>query len=293
MKVIVLGGAGMLGHQVWQKCLEVFGPHQVACTLHKSRTHYTQFGIFENGHVFDEIDLQDFSNAEKVLQKFSPDYIVNAVGITLRKKELHDLALTYNLNGMLPHRLALWGHQHKARVIHLSTDCVFDGAQGHYSEMSVPTAKDHYGKSKFLGEIRYDNALTLRFSAIGRELEGKTELLEWFLSQKNQKVKGFAKAMYSGLSTNVVAEEVVKRISAKTKLHGLYQMAGESVSKYELLKMINEIFHVNAEIEAFDQYVADKTLSSELYSAATGFVRPHWKKMLTEVAADRRVNYGV
>jgi len=292
MRVLVLGAGGMIGHQVWQKCLENFAPEQVGCTLHKGQEHYTQYAIFKKGQIFDHLDLIDFAELQKVLKKFKPTYVINAVGVTRRKKEIQNINLAFEINSLFPHRLALWAAKNNARVIQFGTDCVFEGEKGNYSEDDIPTATDTYGKSKFLGEIYYPNSLTLRLSMIGRELEGKTELLEWFLSQKGKAVRGFTKAKYSGLTTNFVASEVVKIIKSKSDLHGLYQMSGEPISKYDLLKMINEIFNVKAAISPFDDYVSDKTLLSDKYSAKTGFKSPSWEKLLLEIYNDHRVAYG-
>jgi|SRR6185312_13764640 len=292
MRVLVLGAGGMIGHQVWQKCIENFAPEQVGCTLHKSRDHYASFSIFKMGQVFDQLDLGDFAEAQKVLQKFKPTHVINAAGITRRKKEIQNMTLAYEINSLFPHRLALWAAKNNARVIQFGTDCVFEGEKGNYSEGDIPTATDTYGKSKFLGEIYYPNSLTLRLSMIGRELEGKTELLEWFLAQKGRTVKGFTKAKYSGLTTNFVAAELIKIIKNKSELSGLYQISGEAITKFDLLQMINKIFKVNAEITPSEEYVSDKTLLSDKYSVKTGFKSPSWEKLLLEIYNDHRVAYG-
>lgn len=293
MKVLVLGAAGMLGHQVWLKCLQEFGPSNVGGTLRKSAAHYERFGIFEHGQIYEHIDISDFDQTQNVLESFRPSHIINCIGLTLRKPELQDFEKCVDINSMLPHRLAIWGLNNNAKVVHFSTDCVFDGKLGPYRETDQPTAKDLYGKSKFLGEISYKNSLTLRLSIVGRELEGKTELIEWFLSQKNKTVNGFSEAWYSGMTTNYVATEVLRLIEHYPTLSGVYQIASEPISKYEILQILNEHFHVGAKIEKSANFRSNKVLDSTMYEKITGFKKPTWKKMLLDLSMENKVNYDL
>lgn len=291
MKVMVIGGAGMLGHQMFLKLQDAFGPEAVGCTLRKSRDHYKKFGLFSKGLVFDRTDVTDFSHLQEVLCSFQPTAIVNCVGLTLRKPELGDFERCLEVNAMVPHWLAKWGEQNGARVLHFSTDCVFDGKKGNYRESDLPTAKDLYGRSKFLGEILYPNSVTLRLSIVGRELEAKTELIEWFLSQKGKSVKGYSQVRYSGLTTNVVADEVIRILRDFPKLHGVYQVSSEPISKFELLRILNEVYQTKTEIVPFADAISDKTLNCDLYSKATGFKRPQWQEMLMKMKQEERVQY--
>ncbi|QDK45347.1 SDR family NAD(P)-dependent oxidoreductase [Bdellovibrio sp. ZAP7] len=293
MKVLVLGAAGMLGHQVWLKCLKSFGVGSVAATLRKSKSHYDNFGIFKEGDVYDGVDVSNFESLSGVLTTIKPTIVVNCIGLTLRKEELGNIEKCIEVNSMLPHKLELWGKNNDCRVIHFSTDCVFDGARGNYSEYDVPSANDLYGKSKFLGEVGGVNALTLRLSIVGRELEGKTELIEWFLSQSGRKVNGYSRFMYSGLTTNFVADEVVRLIRDFPQLSGVYHVSSEYISKYDLLVKANEIYHCGVEVKPYDGYVGNKTLNCERYAKATGFVKPSWDQMLRTMNQDSSVNYGV
>lgn len=292
MKLLVLGGAGMLGHQIFLQLRSEFGLKNVACTLRKTKDHYARFGIFNDGPVFDNVDVLNFSELEKLLKTFQPQYIINCIGLTLRKPELSDMQKCIEINSMLPHKIAIWGQSHNCRVIHFSTDCVFDGKKGNYKETDIPTADDLYGESKFLGETAYANALTMRLSIVGRELEGKTELVEWFLSQKEKTIKGFSRAMYSGLTTNVVSKEVIRLIKNYPHLHGTFQLASEPISKFELLKILNDLYNCKSEILENADYLSDKTLNCDRYSKATGFIKPSWKTMLSEMKQSEKVNYG-
>ncbi len=287
--IIVLGAAGMLGHKIWQH-LNTLYPNQVFGTLRNATQHYDQFNLFDERRML-QVDVADFAKLEACLDKVKPQWIINCIGLTLRKPDLADLEKCIEINSMLPHRLKAWAANNSSKVIHFSTDCVFDGKKGNYSLNDAPSATDLYGKSKYLGEISGPHALTLRLSIVGRELEKKTELLEWLLAQKKQKIKGYSKVIYSGLSTLRVAHEVAKIIQKHPDLNGIYQLASQPISKFELLKLFNIAFKVEAEIEEFEGYTSDKSLNSEAYSKATGFVAPNWKDMTLELLTDKSVSY--
>lgn len=291
MKILILGAGGMLGHQIWLKCKSEFGAENVGCTLRKNKSYYDKFSIFGSGEIFDNTDVANFKTVESILVQFKPDYVVNCIGLTLRKKELQDIEKCYDINSMLPHRLALWGLSNNCRVIHFSTDCVFDGKKGAYTELDIPTADDAYGKSKFLGEIAYLNSLTMRLSIVGRELDANTELIEWLVSQKGKTVSGYAHAIYSGLTTNHVAKQVVNVILNHPKLCGIFQLASEPISKFELLKKINEIYNLNVTINQNTDYKSDKSLVCDKYSQATGYTMPKWDLMISEMKQEEILNY--
>lgn len=293
MKVLIIGGAGMLGHQCFIKLKKHFGTENVGCTIRKSKDHYSRFGIFSGDNIFERIDVADFGKLEKVLDGFAPEVIVNCIGLTLRKPALGDFENALEINSMLPHRLAIWGNSHNCRVIHFSTDCVFDGISGGYSEIDPPSAKDVYGKTKFLGELHYKNSITLRLSIVGRELEGKTELIEWFLSQKGKQISGFSEVLYSGLTTNRVADEVIRLIEEFPEISGLYQVSSEPISKYDLLKLVNEIYHVDITINKNPNYKSNKVLRCDTYTQLTGFTPPQWPDLIQQMKNEESLNYGI
>lgn len=282
----------MLGHQCFLKLREIFGVESVGCTLRKSSDHYGHFSIFNSGPVFDSLDISKFENLRKCLDEFRPAYIINCVGLTLRKPELGDIEKAVEINAMLPQRLALWGLVNNARVIHFSTDCIFDGTRGPYDEDSEPDAQDIYGKTKFLGELRFPNSLTMRLSIIGRELEGKTELVEWFLSKKGQNIKGYTQAMYSGITTNTAADEVARIIKYFPTLNGIFQVSSQPISKYDLLKIVNSVYNNSVTIEPDAKYSSNKILKSEKYTAVTQFEKPTWPAMIQRMKDEEAINYA-
>ncbi len=289
MKILIFGTAGMIGHRVWMEANQ--NPqHSTYGIIRKSITHYSKFNIF-NENIFDNVDVSNWESVEQILNQVKPDCIINALGITIRKKEIEDIQKALEINSFFPRRLLKWAQANNSRVIHLSTDCVFDGSSGQYLEISQPSAQDHYGKTKFLGEIEGDRALTLRFSCIGRELESHTELLDWFLSQAGKKIKGYRRAIYSGVTTHVVAREVIRMVENFPNLNGVFQLSSSPISKYDLLHLIQETYKIQVEIEPFDGYLADKSLVCEKFKNATGFIPMTWEEMIKELYQDKKINY--
>lgn len=190
MKILIFGVGGMIGHRVWIEARKMFDQQSVFGILRRSPEDYQHYKLF-NENIYSKQDAADWSRIEEILNICRPDIIINAIGVTIRKTELANFDKALEINSLFPRRLLKWGQKNKCRVIQLSTDCVFDGRQGNYDEASNPSAKDMYGKSKFLGEIEGEFALTLRFSCIGRELDAHTELLDWFLAQNGKKLKAF------------------------------------------------------------------------------------------------------
>lgn len=292
MRLIVLGASGMWGHQVFMKFSDHFGSENVAGTLKKPKAHFDRIKIFQKAHVYDNVDFTDFKKASQCLSDFKPNVIVNCVGLTPRKYDVKNETLYKQINSELPHHLATWAGEHKSKLIHFSTDCVFTGKKGEYTEFDVPDAQDVYGSTKAAGEIKSQKqVLTFRLSKVGRELEGKTEIVEWLLSQRGKMVKGFSKAMYSGVTTNFMADELIRIIEMYPQLSGLYQVAGQKISKLELLKQINAVYQCDVEILENSDYALDKSLNSETYEKATGFRKPSWPDMLATMKKEERVDY--
>ena len=173
-----------------------------------------------------------------------------------------------------------------ARVIHLSTDCVFSGRKGHYSETDSPDGEDLYGRTKLLGEVAVEGCLTIRTSMIGRELAGQHGLLEWFLSNDGGHVRGFRRAVFSGFTTNVLSELICDVIAEHRSLSGMWHVAAEPINKFDLLHLIRDAYGLSVDIEPDDSMVCDRSLDGSRFRAATGFVAPSWDAMIGSMAAD-------
>lgn len=290
MKIMILGANGMIGHQLWFRLNQIY-PSQVWGTIRKSKDQLKHFDFFSFDRILEGVEASNFETVSLTLNQIKPDVVINCIGITLRKPEIRNVELCLEVNAMFPRRLAFWAQQNNARLIHLSTDCVFDGKSGSYSENSPPTATDIYGKTKFLGEPHEKGALTLRVPVIGREIEGKTELVEWVLFQKNKQIKGYSQAMYSGITSLQLSKEVIKIIQDYPTLSGLIQISSQKISKFELLGLINKYSKTEAIILKDEQYVTDKSLDSSLYRKVSGWKPPHWDDMIKEMFEDRAIIY--
>ncbi|MDP2173419.1 MAG: SDR family oxidoreductase [Candidatus Cloacimonadaceae bacterium] len=290
MRILILGATGLIGHKLWEKLPQRFD--DVFCTIRRDKADLTQVGIYDSSRVIDKVDILRFDALEGLLQAINPDVVINCVGITKRKREINDIEYAIRVNSLFPHQLALWVIRNNKRLIHFSTDCVFNGALGNYSEESATTAEDTYGKTKALGELRYPHTLTIRSSFIGRELENGSELLEWFLAQNCTAIKGFQHAMYSGVSTLFMAKVIGDIVEYHPELHGLYQLATDSpISKYDLLCIAKQAFKKKIEIEIENQFININTLVGEKLKAILGYSAPSWIDMMNEIATEKLYDY--
>ena len=288
MKILILGGNGMIGHKLYQVISKKYPNTWV---LLKKKYELVQNNLlYKKDFVIDDFDVSDFSRLIQLLNNLKADIIINAIGLTIRRNVYEIQSKSILINSVLPHVLNEWVVSNDKRLIHFSTDCVFSGKDGFYNEESFVDSNDFYGRSKALGEIISSNSLTLRSSMIGRELENKTELLEWFLSNKNGTVSGYNKAIYSGITTNCMADFVVKIIENYPDMNGLYNVSSEKITKFDLLKLFNEYFGTNITIIPNNLYATNKALNSEKFFKKTGFIKPDWVYLIKDLVNDNKVN---
>ena len=285
MKILILGGNGMIGHKMYQTISKIHKDTWV--TLRKSLTSYSYSEIYNPEKVIDNIDLINFQTISNQLNKINPDIVVNACGITIRRGIETLKSNSIILNSALPHFLNEWVTSNNKRLIHFSTDCVFTGAKGDYIDNDNKDAYDLYGSTKSMGEVIDSKfAITLRGSMIGSELENKTELFEWFLKQKNKKIKGFNKVIYSGITTTKMAEIVLKLIDQFPNLSGVYNISSKPISKFELLKLWNNLFDINANIEIDNSYTSNKNLISDNFYRTISMEQPDWVELSSQLNID-------
>jgi dTDP-4-dehydrorhamnose reductase len=225
------------------------------------------------------VSADNFEGIEHIFAEVKPEVVINCIGLIKQLPGADDPLIALPINAMLPHRLARLCAATNIRLIQLSTDCVFSGTKGNYLESDPSDALDLYGRSKFIGEIRGKNTLTLRTSFVGHELRSANELLEWFLRQKNS-TKGFARAKYSGLTTIELSRVVRDIVLPNEALSGLYHVASHPISKYELLKLICKVYHKSIEIVPDESVVIDRTLNADRFKADAGYVAPEWPEMI-------------
>jgi dTDP-4-dehydrorhamnose reductase len=284
MRILICGASGMIGHKLWQSLAEQ--QNDLLGTVHGRRDTFARYALFDD-RAIERFEAADFDGVTNLLDRVRPEVIINCIGITKRKPEANDVAKMFLVNARFPHHLARWAGGNGARVIHFSTDCVFDGADGNYGERSVVTAPDLYGQTKYFGELDYDHCLTIRTSMIGREITGNTELLEWFLAQRGKRVTGYKNARYSGLTTLAMAGLLPRIIYDQPHLSGRYQIAGPVITKYDLLCQLRDAFALDVEIVPDETFRCDRTLQSQKFARTTGISIPSWTEMLTELAGDR------
>ncbi len=279
MRILILGGDGMLGHQL----LRHFGSrHEVRATLHGTLDRYAAFGLFHPGNAVGEVDVRNFETVRKTFAAFRPDAVINATGIVKQRAEAEQALPSIEINALFPHRMAALCAEAGARLVHMSTDCVFSGNRGNYVEADVPDAGDIYGRSKLLGEVSAPPAITLRTSIIGRELSRKTGLLEWFLAQQGT-IRGYRRAIFSGFTTIEMARIIEMLLMRFPQAHGLYHVSSAAISKYELLTLIRNRLGLATRIDPEDEFHCDRSLDSARFRAAFAYEPPPWPAMIDEL----------
>jgi len=281
-KVLVLGATGMLGSTV----LRLFAQRERYAVMGSVRAHRDLLPANLRDRVIPGIDVTDTEQLARLLDEVEPDVVVNCIGVVKQLAEADDPLVALPINSLLPHRLARLCEPRRARLLHISTDCVFSGKKGMYTEADPSDAEDLYGRSKFLGEVDYPHAMTLRTSIIGHELASSHGLLEWFLAQSHR-VRGYTKAVFSGLPAVEIAVVMHDFILEKSGLRGVYHVSSDSITKYSLLQQISRAYAHEIEIEPDDRIVIDRSLDSTRFRAATGYVPPPWPELV-----DRMRRFG-
>ncbi len=283
MKVLVIGGGGMLGH----KLIQVFSREfDVFTTLRDNLAVYARFGIFDASKTFEKVEIENIAGIDAIFEKVRPDVAVNAVGLIKQLPNSKNVVETLNVNSIFPHRLVEVAAKYSTRLICISTDCVFSGEKGNYTEEDVPDALDLYGMSKNLGEVKSDGCLTIRTSIIGRELLTQHSLVEWFLGQAGDSVNGYTEAIFSGFSTLKLAEILVKVIRDHPALAGVYHVSSDPITKFDLLRLIRSAYNLEVEVEPSDKVKIDRSLDSQRFREATGISPAGLPEMVEQMAKD-------
>lgn len=284
-KVLILGSTGMLGHTLFtqlslQKNLDVYA------TARTSRGLSQWFSQDLVKRIRADVDADNFDTVIHAFASIQPDIVINCIGLIKQLPIASDPLSAITINSLLPHRISMICRSAGARMIHISTDCVFDGKRGNYTENDSSNADDLYGRSKFLGEVAYPpHCLTLRTSIIGHELKGKLGLIEWFLAQQG-KVRGFTKAIYSGFPTIEFARIIADYVLPNNELTGVYHVSSDPISKYDLLNLVAKVYGKKIEIETYDEPQQDRSLDSSLFRSLTGYIPPSWSELVNRMYQD-------
>lgn len=285
MNVLILGVTGMLGSAVFRQ-LSRDQRYQVWGTL-RNAGGQRHFSEPLHAQLISNVDVLDQDGLVSVLERIRPDVVINCVGLIKQLADAKDPLSALPINAMLPHRLAKLCGLAGARLIHISTDCVFSGHKGLYTEEDVSDAEDLYGKSKFIGELHdLPHAITLRTSIIGHELGSNCSLIDWFLAQ-NGSVKGYTKAIFSGLPTIELARVIKDYVIPTPELNGLYHVSVAPIDKLALLRLVAEVYEKKIEIIPDEQVCIDRSLDSSRFRQATGYVPPTWPELIRQMCALR------
>jgi dTDP-4-dehydrorhamnose reductase len=286
MRTLVLGGEGMLGHKVFEVLSRRFDTVATFLDPRGPWRDFPQYAGLPASRLIGGVDALRFETVAAALEQARPDAVINCVGVIKQLREASDPVLTITLNSLLPHRLAILCAGLGARLVHMSTDCVFSGRKGDYTEDDLPDPDDLYGRSKLLGEVDRPDCLTIRTSIFGRDFLKQDALLEWFLSNRGGRVRGYRNAIYSGFPTQVLARIIGDLLADQPALGGLVQIASQPITKYDLLTKLKDAMGLDIEIEPFDDPPCDRSLSAARFVRATGYRIPSWDEMVAELAAD-------
>ena len=281
MKILILGAYGMLGHTLYYQLSK---KHQVSVTCREIRNDSLaeRFISLNNGNIFVKVMVEDFKSVINAVENCSPDVVINCIGVIKQKKEALSPIPSLKINSIFPHELAEYCLPKGIRVIHFSTDCVFNGRKGNYSEADISDAEDLYGRSKYLGELSYPGTLTIRSSIVGKELGTTMGLFEWFLANRNGSVWGYKNAIYSGFTTLEMANILDKIIIQFPDLSGVYQVASTPINKYDLLSLLNQKMNLNIDIRPEEKFFCDRSLLSTKFNQIVDYQPPTWDEMLNE-----------
>lgn len=278
----------MLGHKTAQK----FQEHcETWATVRSSEDVPLASAHLPGVQIYPGVDASNFDSIRSAICEIQPTVIVNCIGIIKQDALAYDPTSSIEINALLPHKIASLSKAIGSKLIHVSTDCVFDGAKGNYQESDQPDANDLYGRTKFLGEIHHEGGLTLRTSIIGPEIRSSRSLLDWFLSQ-SESTNGYTCAIFSGLTTLELSRVIYRCTTDWSHLSGLYQVSADPINKFDLLSLVKARYALDIEIQAKSEPVIDRSLDSTRFREATGYQPPSWDEMVSELAAMPRQRIG-
>ncbi len=283
-KILILGATGMLGHTLFSR-LSDRHDMDIYATVRSLDGLSQWFSPVLLSKIRSGVDADNFDSIQDVLTDLKPEVVINCIGIIKQLPEAQDPVVAITINALLPHRLARACKVVGARMIHISTDCVFSGTKGNYTESDFADADDLYGRTKYLGEVDYPHCVTLRTSIIGHELKGKHGLIGWFLSQEG-KVRGFTRAIYTGFPTVEMAKIIADHVIPDKNLHGLFHVSSSRISKYDLLCLVAERYGKKISIDRYDGFQCDRSLNSARFRTITDYDPPPWPELVDKMYLD-------
>jgi len=279
-RILILGASGMLGSAM-VRFLGSSPDFQVFGTV-RSKSIVSRFPASLQEFLISGVDVFRLDHLVDVFSMIRPNAVVNCIGVVKQLDSANDPLAVIPINSLFPHQLAKMARLGGARLIHVSTDCVFTGRKGGYTESDAPDADDLYGRSKLLGEVTGPGAVTLRTSIIGHELVTNHSLVDWFLSQKGP-IKGYRRAIFSGIPTCELARIVHDYVLPDEGLSGLYHVSAEPINKYTLLRLVADRYKKDIEVLPDDETVIDRSLNSDRFRSVTAYAPPAWESLISHM----------
>jgi dTDP-4-dehydrorhamnose reductase len=288
MKILILGATGMLGYSLFKNLSDSlkFDVYGTVRTIEGLESFYS--GL--EGKLFNKVNILSLSSVDSIIESLKPNVVINCIGLIKQKSSSKKYIDAIEVNSLLPHQLAEICDSYGAKLIHFSTDCVFDGGDGNYCESDNPDAMDLYGQSKQLGEVKYGPHLTFRTSIIGHELKSSISLIDWFLSSENE-IDGYSKAIFSGLPTCYIAKIFEEKLHDFMTLSGLYHLSVEPIDKLSLLKKVSEVYMKNIVIKSNDSLIIDRSLDNSKLKSDIGFLPLGWDALIKLMHEDYQDKY--
>ncbi len=282
MKIMILGATGMLGHTLARVLARAPEPFNLLL-VSRSFDLRPLFPELASAASVIGVNVESTDALINLFATHRPEVVINCIGLVKQRSDAEDPLAALPINAMLPHRLERLCEAASARLIHISTDCVFRGTRGLYRESDISDATDVYGKSKYMGEVTGRNAITLRTSIIGHELQGRSQgLIEWFLRQSG-KARGFTRAVFSGLPTVELASVIRDQVLPRVDLSGLYHVASAPITKHDLLQLVARNYQHEIVIEPDDTVVLDRSLDAACFNKATGYQATDWPELVSRM----------
>jgi dTDP-4-dehydrorhamnose reductase len=284
-KILVIGVSGMLGSSAYR--LFASSPAFTVVGTARSLSGLESLPRHERAQIISGVDIADIDRLIRLFAEECPTVVMNCVGVIKQLAAAKDPQISIMVNSLFPHRLAQLAAASNTRLIQISTDCVFSGRRGNYRESDCPDAEDLYGRTKLLGEVDYPNAITLRTSIIGHEIGSSLSLIDWFLNQSGPQVRGYRKAIYTGLPTFELARVVRDVVIPHPDLRGVWHVSSDPIDKFELLRLVAKTYGKDIEILPDDAVKIDRSLDGSRFRGTTGYVAAPWDDLVKLMHANR------
>jgi dTDP-4-dehydrorhamnose reductase len=284
-KILILGVSGMLGSAAYRLFAQSAGWKVVGAA--RSVAHLDHLPRSQTASLVGEFNVHDPDRMIQLLATERPDLVLNCVGVIKQLALAKDPLASIEINALFPHRLAHYCALGNARLVQVSTDCVFSGRGHLYRETDFADAEDLYGRTKYLGEVDYPNAITLRTSIIGHEIGKAVSLVDWFLGQPGPTVKGYTHAIYTGLPTVELARVVRDVVMPRPDLRGLWHVASAPIDKFSLLNLVSQVYEKSVTLVPDHSVRIDRSLDGSRFERETGYKAPDWPDLVAAMQESR------